>query len=324
MNQEKLMIRIQIILYILAAVAIGVMLIDQYRQGFYSLVLSNAIGIPAFLFSAIYLYINRSQSQNLWVHHLLILLLSSLALYQLGQYPKMMVHFLYAIPLFSFFSLPIINATLINLCISFVMMIILWRNLDWHESVRYVTNYYLMLGSAWCYAYLTQLKQRSLMRLTLVDPSSGAYNKRYFYHTLEREVSRSHSMKDPMSLIALDINDFDQNIEINGFHAVETFLQKLVERTGKLIRAGDEIFRLDESLFILILPHCPNDGAIVLMERIKRSLEEQNWEPLSELSLTTNTVSLGDKEDPQAVHKRLLMNLSKQHQTNLQIAAFNN
>jgi len=322
MQQHRLTIRIQIIVYTLAALAICVLLVDQYRQGFYSLVLSNAIGIPAFLFSAIYIYINRSHLHNLWVHHLLIILLSTLALYQLSNYPEMMVHYLYAIPLFSFFSLPILNAMAINVCVLLAMFSILWNTQDWQESLRYCTNYLLMLGSAWCYAYLTQIKQKSLMRLTLVDPSSGAYNKRYFYHTLEREVSRSQSTQDPMSLIALDINDFDQNIEINGYHAIEVFLQRLVNRAENLVRAGDEIFRLDDSLFILMLPHCPNDGAIVLMERIKRNLEEQNWEPLSELSLTTNTVTLGDKEDAKDVYNRLLTNLSKQQKTNLQIAAF--
>ena len=97
MPQQQLTLRIQIILYTLAAFAICILMIDQYRQGLYSLVLSNAIGVPAFLFSAVFLYINRNHSPSLWVHHILIILLATLALYQLLEYPTLMSHYLYAL-----------------------------------------------------------------------------------------------------------------------------------------------------------------------------------------------------------------------------------
>ena len=322
MEQQQLTLRIQIILYTLAAFAICILIIDQYRQGLYSLVLSNAIGVPAFLFSAIFLYINRDRTPPLWVHHVLIILLASLALYQLTDYPALMTHYLYALPLFSFFCLPILNATVINIAIATITSVMVWNTLGWQEGLRSGTNYCLFLGSAFCYAYLTQIKQNSLRLLALTDQVSGAYNKRHFYHTLDREISRSENSNDPISLIALTVDDYHQMMDIHGRRSINNFLSLFTERARNIIRAGDEVFRLEEDLFILLLPHCPNDGAIVLMERIKRNLQQQPWEPIPELNLSTSAATWSTGETSQELQKRLLQSLTKQQKTTLQLAAF--
>jgi diguanylate cyclase (GGDEF)-like protein len=322
MQQQQLTLRIQIILYTLAAFAICILMIDQYRQGLYSLVLSNAIGVPAFLFSAIFLYINRDHSPSLWVHHVLIILLASLALYQLIDYPVLMTHYLYALPLFSFFCLPILNATIINIIIATITSLMVWNALGWQEGLRSGTNYCLFLGSAWCYAYLTQIKLNSLRLLALTDQVSGAYNKRHFYHTLDREISRSENSNDPISLIAITIDDYHQMLDIHGRRSINSFLSLFTERGRNIIRAGDEVFRLEEDLFILLLPHCPNDGAIVLMERIKRNLQQQSWDPIPELNLSTSAATWSTGETSKELQKRLLQSLTKQQKTTLQLAAF--
>lgn len=322
MPQQQLTLRIQIILYTLAALAICILMVDQYRQGLYSLVLSNAIGVPAFLFSAIYLYINRDHSPSLWVHHLLIILLSVLALYQLTDYPELMTHYLYALPLFSFFCLPVLNATLLNIIIALITSTMMWSEFGWQEGLRSGINYCLFLGSAFCYAYLTQIKSSSLRRLALTDQTSGAYNKRHFYHTLDREISRSETTQDPISLIALTVDEYHQMVDIHGRRTIHLFLASFTERSRSIVRAGDEIFRLEEDLFILLLPHCPNDGAIVLMERIKRNLQQQSWEPIPELNLSTSAATWSTGETAQELQKRLLQSLSKQQKTALQIGAF--
>ena len=322
MPQQQLSLRIQIILYTLAAFAICILMVDQYRQGLFSLVLSNSIAVPAFLFSATYLYINRDHTPSLWVHHILICLLSLLALYQLTEFPELMTHYLYALPLFSFFCLPILNAVIINLLIAAITTLMMWTEFGWETGLRSGVNYCLFLGTAFSYVYLTQIKQKSLRRLALTDQVSGAYNKRHFYHTLDREISRSENTQDPISLIALTIDDYHQMMDIHGRRSIDRFLLQFTDRSRQIIRAGDEIFRLEEDLFILLLPHCPNDGGIVLMERIKRNLQQQSWDPIAELSLSTSTATWSTGETAQELQKRLLQSLTKQQKTTLQLAAF--
>jgi len=118
LSQDELLPRLQTLVYLLASVAIGILMYDQYRQGLYPLVLTNAIAIPAFVFSAIFIYINRDRDSFSWVNYPLIFTLAALALYQLPQYPQLMTHYLYALPLFSYFCLPLYPATVFNVVVA--------------------------------------------------------------------------------------------------------------------------------------------------------------------------------------------------------------
>ncbi|WP_419812946.1 GGDEF domain-containing protein [Bacterioplanoides sp.] len=320
--QEQLQPRLQIIVYILAALAVSILMYDQYYQGVYPLVLSNAIAIPALLFSAIFIYINRDRETYAWVNYPLISLLVLLALYQLPDYPQLIIHSLYAVPLFSYFCLPIIHATLFNFLVALAVIITVWTDAGTAVGLRTGTNYLLLVVSAWCFAYLTQLKSESLKRMALTDPESGAYNARHFQHALEREIARSETTRQSVSLIGLVIEDYQQLIDLHGKWVMQQLLPNFVVRAQQQIRAADEVFRLEKDKFVLILPHCPEDGAIVLMERISRNMQTHSWKPVNEIELATAAVSWQAGEDSGDLEKRLEMKLKKQKRASLQLAAF--
>jgi len=199
---------------------------------------------------------------------------------------------------------------------------LLWIDHGFMLALRTGTNYSLLLGSAWCFAYLTLLKGWSLKRLALTDQTSGAYNRRHFFHALTREIARSESTRHSVSLIGLVIDDYRQLIDIHGNRVMSQFLPRFVERTQRQIRAGDDVFRLADDLFVLILPNCPEDGAIVLMERVKRTLQQQAWKPFAEISISASAVGLQMGEDSKDLEKRLSAKLKKQKRASLQLAAF--
>ena len=99
--QEQLLPRLQVVVYSLVALALLLLIYDQYRQGLYPLVLANAVSIPAFLFSAAYIYINRDRDSFLWVNYPLVAALAGLALFQLPEYPHLIIHYLFAMPMFA-------------------------------------------------------------------------------------------------------------------------------------------------------------------------------------------------------------------------------
>lgn len=319
---DDLFPKLQVFVYSCATVAIVALLYDQYQQGLYSLVLSNALAIPAFLFSAIFIYVNRHQHQAIRINYLLITLLAGLALYQLPHYPLIMVHYIYAFPLFCFFALPLLAATLINILLGSLVFAILWWQQDLLSALRVGANYSLLLGSAWSFAYLTLLKGWSLKRLALTDHYSGAYNYRHFMYAFQREIARSHSAGKPVSLIAFLIDDYAMLIDIYGQQVLSGLLPSFVDTTQQLIRTEDEIYRLGPDLFVLLLPNCAEEHAHVLMERIKKGISEQNWAPINELSLSSAALGVQVGEDSKEAEKRLKTKLKKQRLTVLQMSAF--
>ncbi len=320
--QEQLLPRLQAMVYTLVAAALLLLIYDQYRQGLYSLVLSNAVSIPAFLFSAIYIYINRDRDAFLWVNYPLVGLLVGLALFQLPDYPELMTHYLFAIPMFTYFCLPMMHATWCNMTVAVLMAAVLWVHEDVLVALRYTTNFSLLVVSAWCFSYLTLLKGASLQRLALTDQVSGAYNREHFYHLLEREIARGEATRQSVSLIGIVLDDYRQLIDLHGNRSVLQFLPRFVRRIRQLIRGEDDIFRMDDDLIILVLPNCGEEGAIVLMERMKRKIQEQSWKPFAELSISVAAVTRNHEETTASLEKRLLARLQKQQRTSLQLAAF--
>ena len=75
-------------------------------------------------------------------------------------------------------------------------------------------------------------------------------------------------------------------------------------------------------LLVLVLPNCGEEGAVVLNERISRKLEEQNWEPMSELTMSVTAVTHHHEETVAQLQQRLLNILQKKRQTTLQMSAF--
>lgn len=321
-QQDNLLPKLLVLIYLLAAVTMAFLIYDQFRQGLYSLVLTNAIIIPALLFGAIFVYINRDQRNYYDINYVLTAIFVAIALYQLPQYPYQVVHFLYGIPLFCFFALPFYAATIINVLIGVAMVLILLLEQSFPQVLRVGTNFGLLLGSAWSFAYLTRLKNKSLRRLALTDGYSGAYNYRHFYHALNREILRSQSVQQSVSLIGIMIDDYALLLDIHGQDVVTGLLPDFVDKTQQLIRTEDEVFRLNEDLFVLVLPNCSEDNAAALMERIKQGLQEQNWKPVSELSLTTVSVGVFVGEKSPEVERRLRSRLNKQRLTSLQMSAF--
>jgi len=320
--QEQLLPRLQAVVYSLVALALCLLIYDHYRQGLYGLVLSNAVSIPAFLFSAVYIYINRDRDAFLWVNYPLVAALAGLALFQLPAYPDLMIHYMFAIPMFTYFCLPMNHATVYNLVFAVAMAGVLWVSEDVNTMLRYTTNFTLLVLSTWCYSYLTLLKGASLQRLALTDQVSGAYNREHFYHLLERELARGQATRQSVSMIGIVLDDYRQLIDLHGNRAVVQFLPRFVKRLRQLIRGEDDIFRLQDDLIVLVLPNCGEEGAIVLQERIKRKIQEQSWRPFAEVSVNVSAVTRNHEEDGEAFEKRLLARLNKQQRTSRQLAAF--
>jgi diguanylate cyclase (GGDEF)-like protein len=169
---------------------------------------------------------------------------------------------------------------------------------------------------------LILLKGGSLQRLALTDQVSGAYNREHFYHLLERETVRGEATRQSVSLIGIVLDDYRQLIDLHGNRTILQFMPRFVKRIRQLIRGEDDIFRMEDDLIVLVLPNCGEEGAIVLMERMKRKIQEQSWRPFAELSISVAAVTRTSAEDSEALEKRLLGRLNKQQRTSLQLAAF--
>ncbi len=140
---------------------------------------------------------------------------------------------------------------------------------------------------------LTERKklEEELRRLSMTDPLTGAYNRRYFLELAEKEMIRSHRTGSPFSLLVMDIDHFKRVNDTYGHIVGDMVLKKLVEVLKQRIRRSDTLARWGGEEFIVLLPDTALEGAAVLAEDLRAIIEETEFPHVKNI-----TISLGVAE----------------------------
>lgn len=101
---------------------------------------------------------------------------------------------------------------------------------------------------------LLRESESHLRELSIRDPLTGLFNRRYMEETLERELSRAHRLESSLGVIMLDVDHFKIFNDTYGHSAGDVLLCELSNSLQKYIRGGDILCRYGGEEFVLILP----------------------------------------------------------------------
>lgn len=106
--------------------------------------------------------------------------------------------------------------------------------------------------------------------LSITDPLTGAFNRRYMMQQLPRELERCRRYGNPLSVVMCDIDHFKQVNDLKGHSAGDDVLQQFVARMQRSIRANsDWVARLGGEEFLIVLPETGHQGAMFVAEKIR-------------------------------------------------------
>jgi diguanylate cyclase (GGDEF)-like protein len=108
----------------------------------------------------------------------------------------------------------------------------------------------------------------------LTDGLTGSYNRRSFELQLERDLHLATRMRQPLSLVMLDLDNFKQVNERAGKNTGDLALRMLAEKLRINIRAVDTTARFGGDEFAMILPQAAIEGARIVCERLRRCISE--------------------------------------------------
>lgn len=142
------------------------------------------------------------------------------------------------------------------------------------EFVEYIASLVWIIVSKMKSDEKIQNLNTRLEELAMTDELTGLPNRRYFFGRGQEEISRSLRYNTPLSLIMLDIDKFKTINDTYGHEAGDKALKCIAKTLKEIPRVVDLPARLGGEEFGVLLPNTQLKNAVILAERLRKSIEE--------------------------------------------------
>jgi diguanylate cyclase (GGDEF)-like protein len=139
---------------------------------------------------------------------------------------------------------------------------------------------------------LLAMREVELEELSIRDPLTGLYNRRFMEAILDKELVLAQQKQVPVSVMMMDIDHFKHYNDTYGHVEADAILRLLGDVLRTHIRKSDVICRFGGDEFVIIMPGAPLGAACrcaeILREEVSR-IQVENREQIPE----SVTISLG-------------------------------
>ncbi len=147
-----------------------------------------------------------------------------------------------------------------------------------------------------------------LARQSKEDFLTGLFNRRYLELLLSQEFARARRYNLKLSVAMADIDHFKIINDTFSHQVGDEVLRVIAQLFRQSIRSFDIIARYGGEEFVLILPETDIDEAIMVCERIRKTVENHDWPSIAQgLSVT---ISFGLTDDMSRENYEKLLSLA--------------
>ena len=131
------------------------------------------------------------------------------------------------------------------------------------------------------------------------DGLTKLFNKRFFMDRLSDEILRAEKGHYPFSVFIFDLDHFKHYNDTQGHQAGDEVLKLTGQILRDLVRPDDTPARYGGEEFIVILPHTPKEGGMIVAERIRAKVAGHPYpnhesQPLKIVSLSGGVATFPD------------------------------
>jgi diguanylate cyclase (GGDEF)-like protein len=139
-------------------------------------------------------------------------------------------------------------------------------------------------------------------RLTFTDELTGLHNRRFFERELKRESEGARRFGRSLALLVLDVDHFKAYNDTFGDGAGDEALRRVAGHLADAVpRRLDAVARYGGEEFVVLLPETDLEGARLVAERIRASVEQSD-DFRRPLTLSAGVaVAQGDDCDPEGL-----------------------
>lgn len=120
--------------------------------------------------------------------------------------------------------------------------------------------------------YIEEIKS-----LSLIDPVTGIFNRRYMEDHIPQEIKRAYRYERALSLILVSINQFRDVIGAYGHYSGDVVLKSCADCLAESIRKDvDWLARYGEDSFVVVLAETDMAGAMIVAKRLRLRIASQD------------------------------------------------
>lgn len=146
----------------------------------------------------------------------------------------------------------------------------------------------LLLKLSYCYKMAEEMRE-----LSITDPLTGLFNRRYFDIRIEEEYTRAKRYGLSFSLAIVDIDDFKLFNDTEGHRAGDFILKEIASVMNRSIRANDILVRFGGEEFAIIMPQINKSEAFHVAERVRENVKNQIRSKWKRFPKERITISIG-------------------------------
>jgi diguanylate cyclase (GGDEF)-like protein len=127
--------------------------------------------------------------------------------------------------------------------------------------------------------------------MTITDPLTGRYNRRYIEDYLPRELELSVRTRQPLTVLMVDLDRFKDYNDTYGHIAGDEALKQLADLMVHNVRKTDVVARFGGEEWIVCLSHTDREGGARIAEKLREGTEKNIFRLKGEN--TRITISIG-------------------------------
>ncbi|NPA03645.1 MAG: GGDEF domain-containing protein [Epsilonproteobacteria bacterium] len=140
------------------------------------------------------------------------------------------------------------------------------------------------------YYYLYTRYKFEVMRVT--DKLTKLYNRFKFYKIAEQELARTLRYDHPLSLMLIDIDNFNQINKQYGYDVGDEVLKEFANLLRKEVRKFDYLFRWGGDEFLILTPETNANEAMKLAQNILDRLQKHTFDQVGKISASVGVTQL--------------------------------
>ena len=129
--------------------------------------------------------------------------------------------------------------------------------------------------------------------LSITDGLTNLFNYRHFQERIMEELKEAKDNNFILSLAMADIDYFKNYNDLNGHPAGDEVLRQIAKILMRGTKGSDTVARYGGEEFVLIFPNTTKENALLLCQRLNKSVKDYNFEHEKKQPNKDLTISMG-------------------------------